>query len=308
MLKLLVMADVEGWAYDRRAKALRKYSPDHWSVDIAYANHLGSIDFSKYDVVFNIEYWLSRTIRQFVQNSGSEAVLVTSHNADHRRCHELFEQSYIVSDFIILNNYEAFVHFEKRDRTCNISNGVDFEHFGDDGLERTDAAVWTGSIQKGYKEILLPLQEMTKANLLLHPVDGAGWDGVKANEDKVWPTSRMREWYNSAKVVLCCSETEATPNYLLEGMACGLVPVTTRVGNAMEFGVDGVNCKFCDRTLRSLAEGIDYAIANYDEMSKAAVDTISSWGWHERSKLFFDLFERLVQKENVKPFSYKDMK
>ena len=100
MLKLLVIADVEGWAYDRRAKALRKYSPGHWSVDIAYANHLGSVDFSKYDVVFNIEYWLSRTIRQFVRNSGSEAVLVTSHNADHRRCHELFEQSYIVSDFI----------------------------------------------------------------------------------------------------------------------------------------------------------------------------------------------------------------
>jgi glycosyltransferase involved in cell wall biosynthesis len=308
MYRLLIIADVEGWAYDRRAKAIRKYAPDDFEVDIAYIWNLEEFDFLKYDVVFNIEYACTTKVRNEIQKVNSQAVLISSHNADHRRCQERQAMSRRSADFIIYNNMEAYRHYGSVQGTCNISNGVDLEDFGCDGNERRDVALWTGSHQKGLQDFLIPLQKSCKTlGFDFHPVDGTGWDkqhGV--NEEFVWPTPKMRAWYNSAKVVLCCSTTDATPNYVLEGMACGLVPVTTKVGNVMEFGEHGKNCVFTDRTIDGFAKAIEYAILNYDRMSRAAVRTISTWGWESRSQIFYDLFRQLAEKQPVKPFTYRD--
>jgi len=44
MPKLLAIADVRGWAYDRRAQALKKYAPDDFEVDIAYIIEPGALN------------------------------------------------------------------------------------------------------------------------------------------------------------------------------------------------------------------------------------------------------------------------
>lgn len=308
MYRILIIADVEGWAYDRRAKAIRKYAPEDFEVDIAYIWQMDEFDFASYDLVFNIEYACTPNVKQRIRNASSKTILVNSHNADHRRCLDRHEMSRKLADFIIYNNMEAYRYYGSAPGSCCISNGVDFDDFGCDGAERRDVSLWTGSHQKGLKDFLIPLQDECKHfQFDFHPVDGNGWDKQHgAQEDLVWPTPRMREWYNSAKIVLCCSVTDATPNYVLEGMACGLVPVTTRVGNAMEFGVHGENCVFTERTIDGFKDAIEYALENYDRMSESAVKTISTWGWETRSKLFYDLFRKLIEKEKVPPFTYRD--
>jgi hypothetical protein len=314
MIKLVIIADVEGWAYDRRAKALQKFAPDDFQVDVGYVWEMDGFPWQDYDIVFNIEYSMSSLARQRLKNTGSKAVLVNSHNADHRRCENRYSESRTFADYIVFNNYEAFAHFGKEQGTCNISNGVDLGVWGSDENDespRMDKSLWTGSAGKGLNDFLLPLklQLHGKSEMSLRPIGRGGWDKEtkKPDPEVVWPAERMRKWYNSAKVVLCCSHTEATPNYVLEGMACGLVPVTTRVGNAMEFGVDGENCVFADRSLKDFSRAIEYAIKNYDRMSVNCLETISKWSWESRSKVFYDLFRKLVSGSRPEPFSYKEL-
>jgi hypothetical protein len=254
---------------------------------------------------------MSPLARQRLRNSKSNAVLVNSHNADHRRCENRYRESREFADYIIFNNREAFAHFGKEQGTCNISNGVDLSVWGDDHDNRDDTSLWTGSAGKGLNDFLIPLEMKMKGHstMSLRGIGRDGWDKVtkKVDPEKVWPDDRMRKWYNSAKVVLCCSQTEATPNYVLEGMACGLVPVTTRVGNAMEFGVDKEKVVFADRSLKDFDRAIRYAIGHYDRMSKNATETIKSWSWETRSKTFYSLFRSLVAGDRPAPFNYKEL-
>jgi len=307
MHRVLIIADVPGWAYDRRARALEKYRPAGFEVDVRYVAEIRIIDFRQYDLVFNIDYSMTQHVRQWIRNQESKAKLVVSHNADHQRCHELYEMSRAHADFIIFNNHSAYEHFGKKDGTCNISNGVDLEHFYPLQCERSDSALWTGGEgKKGHKDFLIPFcEKYPEVNVVTKPIKANTWANGNPS-DELWGTDRMREFYNGSKVVLCFSETDATPNYVLEGMACGLVPVTVRVGNALEFGEHNRNVVFVDRKASSFREGIEYAIDNYDELSIEAMTTIMSWDWQTRNSLFFEVFQGLIEGHKIEPFTYMD--
>ena len=308
MNKILIIADVPGWAYDRRAKALKKYAPDDFEVDVTYSSGVPAVDFRAYDLVFDIEYATVSQVKQRMRNSSSKAKLVVSHNADQHRCHDLYRMNSRLADFIIFNNCGAYRHFGKAKNTCNISNGVDLDHFYPTGQDRSDSALWTGGEgKKGHKDFLVPFcEKFPEVSVRTKPIKPDTWK-AGTPDSSLWGTDQMREFYNGSKVVLCFSETDATPNYVLEGMACGMVPVTVRVGNALEFGAHIQNLIFVEREFESFKRGIDLAIADYDYLSSKALDTISRWGWASRSKVFFDLFRRLIQGERVQPFSYMDL-
>jgi glycosyltransferase involved in cell wall biosynthesis len=307
MNRILILADVPGWAYDRRAKALKKYAPSGWEVDVKYGGELKLIDFLPYDLVFDIDYSAAAGTKQWLRNSGSKAKFVVSHNADERRCRELYSRNQQLADLVIFNNHAAYHSFGSPPGSCNISNGVDLEDFYPTGQDRSDSALWTGGEgKKGHKDFLVPFcEKCPEVNVKTKPVQAGSWkDGFPT--DELWGTDRMRDFYNGSKVVLCFSETDATPNYVLEGMACGLVPVTVRVGNAMEFGRHNENLIFVDRDFNSFKTGIELAISDYDYLSSQALATISGWGWESRSKVFFDVFQRLIEGERIQPFSYMD--
>ena len=312
MIKLLAIADVRGWAYDRRAQALKKYAPEDFEVDIAYICEHGALAvFKEFDVIYNMEYTMTRAVRSHLRNCGSKAPLVNSHNADHRRASPAFNEAREHADFIIFNNMEAFRHYGSLQGTCNISNGVDLDLWGVDVPPecRTNLAIWTGGNGKGYEEFLIPLSEACKeASFELRHIGKDGWNSDRSvNTDVVWPQPRMRDWYNGAKVVLCSSDTEATPNYLLEAMACGCVPVSTKVGNLMEFGEDGKNCCLCRKEIDSFIHGICFALENYEAMHANAVESISKWSWESRSRIFYDVFRAMINKRNIAPFTYKQI-
>jgi len=205
---------------------------------------------------------------------------------------------------------EAFKHYGSLQGTCNISNGVDLDLWGVDVPPecRTNLSIWTGGNGKGYEEFLIPLSKACKESQFdLRFIGKDGWNSDRSvNTDVVWPQPRMRDWYNSAKIVLCSSSTEATPNYLLEAMACGCVPVSTKVGNLMEFGVDGENCCLARGEIVSFVTAIEFVLGNYDRMHAASVESIQEWGWKSRSALFYEVFRSLLAGKSPDPFTYMD--
>ncbi len=246
----------------------------------------------------------------------SNAIYVVSHNRDSGSSLERWENSYrpIQRDgYLICNNREVWEHHERLPRTCNISNGYDFDDWGCDVpmANRKRQIFWTGSTNprkdKGYDKYLKPMVPLLKQrgfDLLLHGFPTGG-----NLQEWAWPTEKMRRTYNESFAVVCASTGEGSPNYFAEGMICGAVGVTTRVGNALEFGVDRENVVFCDRTIPALIAGIEYAWEHRERLSAAGRATMDSWkysGPDGRAQTFFALFRALIAGRVPAPFSYQD--
>lgn len=310
MYKILIIADVRGWAYDKRAQALKKYAPDSFDVDITYVHEVPN-DMSMYDLVFNIDYSQTANIKQKLRNQSAKAKLVVSHNADHQRAHSQLETSLLMADFVVMNNRAAWEHNGRAKKTCNISNGVDLDIFHRivPWSDRKERAVWVGNAGKGLNDILLPLQKACPHIEFEFKVKtGKEWDPVThlPNSD-IWSSEEMAQWYNIARYVICCSETEGTPNYLLEAMACGCVPVTTNVGNVPEF-LTKTATKIVPRDLRSFIEffrnpPLDASIRS----GNAEYEIELHWSWEQRAKLYFLLFASLIEGDKITPFTYMDI-
>jgi glycosyltransferase involved in cell wall biosynthesis len=321
-MKVLIVADVPGWAYERRALALQKYAPEDISVDVCYIAGgmpaYARMDYNEYDLIFNLDYSSVFHVEHRLKKSGCLKPFVVSYNRDSKSNRWKDMGAFLKANrngFVIINNLDRFETLNRPERTCNISNGVDLEQWYSflPVEQRPVHALWCGSSGrnkgKGWNEVLRPLETMLDDK------------GLKSSfrpfhdntplKDWAFPPDQQRQWYNCGAVYVSASESEGTPNTILEAMASGCVPVCTNVGNIREMGVDRENCVIVDRNPESFMEGILYALTNMKRMSKAAQETM--WGWSygspgNRAQVYFDLFRRIVEDgvNSVKPFSYMD--
>ena len=317
-LRVLILYDVVGWAYWRRAIALQKNAPPDFEVDIAStpdATNNPSI-LRKYDLVFLLDY-MCRRFDRYINRVRSSAKLVISHNRDSKSRLENFRDSYRpVRDsggYLICNNLEVWNTQGRLANTCNISNGWDADVWGVDVpiMDRPKQVFWTGSGNpkkgKGYDDILKPM-EGPLCEKGFQPIFRAFPTGGKLSE-WAWDTATMRKVYNNSFAVICASEHEGTPNISLEGMASGCVLVTTRVGNALEFGDGGSNLIFSDRDPWCMIEAIESAWEDRERLSAEATRTMFMWrydGPDGRAQWFYALFRKLIAGDVPPPFSYKE--
>jgi hypothetical protein len=320
-VRILIIYDVPGWAYERRANALKKYAPV--GVDVAVTSYADAAMTGQWacDVVFLLDFSMAVWCRSRIDRmpKSERPLLVVSHN----NAAQPDRWPGALADWTISNNHASWESLGMPQRSCCISNGVDTDVFKVHRPieDRGDVVLWCGSASraksKGYTDILLPLSQEL-------PRYGFECDFrliTRAARDPAWLNEAEQvAWYNSGSYVLCASESESTPNTTLEGMACGCVPVTTEVGNVVEFGKffgplgctrDGkANCVIVDRSVESFVNGLLFARKSRDRLlSEAAVETMQEWSYGppgNRADYFFTLFRRLVSDgpETIKPFSY----
>ena len=325
MIDVLILYDVDGWAYHFRALALQRYCPEGFRVRIA-AMDAGSSPQAPVsteslspelkeensprkrleeifgtdappDVVLTLCSFLAKPVRRFLDEMGWATKVIVSSNNGWPRRFEQFQNLFKHADWVVLNNREYWERAEHPERCSAISNGVDLTKFY---LEkpissRAPKVIWCGSQLhrdiKGYDEFIVPIfeqlrREGVECEALL--VDSRGSD--RLNRDQ------MRSWYNSATVFVCTSDTEGTPNPALEAAACGCTVVTTRVGNMPELIKHGVNGIFVDRNIDSILDGIRSAVANSAPLATELFRDIQSWCWSTRSKEYFRLFAEVAGK------------
>jgi glycosyltransferase involved in cell wall biosynthesis len=307
-MKLLILYDRDGWAYCRRAEALRKHSPEGWQVTVARLGTSWPDMGSPADITLLLDYASIVPIRHRMIH-GWTCPLVVSFNAGPMRRRGMWQRVYDAADFVICNSQATYESWGEYPRRCCISNGVDLETFKvvRPIQERADKCLWYGRASKhwkGLREVLQPLAKLLGEH-------GFTFDFRELPAgDPPMDTPGLVEWYNSGAYVLCASEAgyEGTPNLVTEAVACGCVAVTTRTGNVLEWGVDGENCLLADRNPVSFLDKLFEARARRAELSKAGVAALQSWDWGERAPWFYRLFGRIVNEGAgaVEPFSYMD--
>ena len=313
MHRLLIVADTIGWAFYYRALALKKYAPDDFSVTLDYYGSYESvkeIPFAGYDVVFLLASIEASNVRAAMDLAAPKVPLVVSHNSGLGRERQSLPETADIADYVIANNYGIWITNHRRGyNVCNISNGVDFEVFKATVPinKRNRSALFYANKSKieegaphdvkGYNRILKPLSELLP-DIGIEPdfqiMDGA----FMSREDMV-------DWYNTASLTVCASRSEGTPNLMLEGMACGCVPVIWRVGNAPEIirhDINGVYPK--SRRTSDYLDACEYAMEHRERLSKQALEDIKAWDWKLRAPYFFSVFRKIAQGKIPEPFTY----
>lgn len=335
MIRVLIVYDVDGWAYHSRALSLQNCSPDGFEIRIAGMETTAEANTStgqspsansrlqleptlrgesswvrsrlleilgedQPEVILSLCSHLVKPIRRILDELGWNTKLIASSNSGWPHRMEQFERLFDYADWVVVNNREYFEKSGARDRCSTISNGVDTRSFY---LERPISVrqtkvIWSGSqLHRDIKGYDAYVVPVFEL-LRLEGIECEALLVDSRGEDRLG-RDQMRQWYNDATIYLCASETEGTPNPALEAAACGCTVVSTRVGNMPELLRDRENGVLVERNVHSIIEGIRFAIANQVTLASKLYQDIQAWSWSRRSEQYFRLFEKVAQADEI---------
>lgn len=286
--KVLYVADLPGWDQDIKGHQYRKHLPQ-FDIDIGYSRQ-GTSPFwedmlkeKKYDVVccnnipnlshyqapkyvplnfgtkFNSYYEeLLAFIRE--QNQAGTQLVLTQDEANRQDI-----RRYAAFNALAVNNPKTFDDFDRAGfgGIYRTYDGIALDVFGPDVpiQNRRFKVFFTSSViqpeEKGYpiwqevRRILNDRKDIEFVELLTDSFSN------KTPE-------QMNELYNSCKIFVCLSLAENGAASLHEAAACGLVPITTKVGYSEYFK----NLFIIDRDAMSCVEKIIYLNDHQDVLAK----------------------------------------
>lgn len=308
-MKLVIIYDIEGYAYERRAHGIMQHRPAGVSAKAVMMGNQNRHDIWKdADLVFLLDYANATRIDDEMRAGGITCPLVVSFNAGPQRRRGMWQRVYDAADWVICNSQATYDEWPNYPHRCCISNGVDTEIFKPTKpiADRPDKCLWYGRASKawkGYRTILDPLSRLLDQH-------GFRFDFRQIGDThKIMGTDELVEWYNSGAYILCASDVgyEGTPNLITEAVACGCVAVSTRSGNILEWGTDQINCVLSDSNALAMLDGLFYARKLRTHIALNGLQTMQAWDWKHRAPYFFALFRKLVALglDSMAPFSYR---
>lgn len=281
-MKTLIVYDMKGWAYHRRAEALRKYAPANCEVElVTVSNYTGAGDA---DIVLLLDYITLGLVQSMTP---VRIPLVCTFSADAKRRQRQWRFTCEHADYVVALSRKRYTTEPCYRNTCCIANGVDFDDFHSNGIaQRGQRVLWIGKDSpddnKGLRAVLRPLREM------------AGKAGFDCDFRVTGPQSRLmtpqlRTWYNSGTYIVCASLSEATANTVMEAAACGCVPVSTPVGTLTDWAQDGENCVLVkDRSPEAFLDGLQTARDARLRLASGAMEAVAKYDYRKVARLYFE--------------------
>lgn len=286
-LRVALVADVRGWAFDGIAQAIQKYNPDpSLEIDIFYQRELGDPRASlyHYDLLWPFELFQAR----FLRRHGFTDFIVTIHalpfsarlssiSSYASRLREAGEMAQRVS---VLNN-KLFALWEKLHRhVYRTTVGIDTAIFSPNGRGVSPRGklrvAWIGNSEKPYKRFDLVRAATDIPGVELDAID---WSPGRPG---LIPHKQIGDFYKAHDVLLCLSDHEGLPTPLLEASACGVPTIVTPVGVTDEFIEDGVNGFVVSQDIAEVQERLAYLRDNPEARRKignAACASVQRWTW-----------------------------
>ena len=302
--RVLLIADVEGWAYDIIAKSIansfRKYR-----AEIVYFRDLidrkVTVDGNDYDVIFAF-FWYDMLLRgKLVENLDLRKVCVDvqSHNSWLKRNIKLDDVEMILNNFtsVGFSSKKLMRKFPGLKNKFYTPSGFDPRRFSPSPFPQFDGTLkicWAGDPEtshhgdvKGYYEFIRPaIEKFDDVEL------------ITASKQNRIPHNKMGTFYSRGHVYLNFSSSEGTPMPLLESMACGRTVITTNVGISEEVVSHGINGWVVPRSLNALVNAIGECQKNISELQKMGLKAFRSvedrtydWSAMHYEKLFDSVYD-----------------
>lgn len=263
-MKILLVCDVPGWAFDITAKAIQKGLPND-DIDICYDTTLHGVHTKQYDHIHYMN-WLDGARWANQVTAG-----VCSHNYHlkwNARAHaKLPEFKKLVCISKILKDKLNGIN-----NVTYIPNGVDTELFkpsknteeftigwvgqktsGGFGNKKNNEGIKMWDI-KGYELILKPLIKRLNGKVNVKVLDNDYTNAI--------PHEAMPRWYSHIDCLICTSLYEGCPFPVLEAASSGKAIVSTKVGIVPELITHNYNGFIINPPKNK--KDIDYIIAAFE--------------------------------------------
>jgi glycosyltransferase involved in cell wall biosynthesis len=301
--RVLLIADVENWAYDIIAKSIkdkfRKYE-----CDIVYFKDMirgnTKVDANNYDVIMAF-FWYDMFVRgNLIENLDIRKVCVTvqSHNSWLKRGITTEDTVRILNQYAAIgfSSNKLMQKFPQIEKKYWIPTGYEPRKFFPTSLPPFEGRLkvcWAGDPEtshhgevKGYYEFIMPAVEKTKNIELI--------TATRANPIK---HENMREFYARGHIYLCMSANEGTCMPILESMACGRPVISTNVGIAPEV-INPENGWLIKRSIEDLSNALNECYENIDKLQtmghkalQAIEERVADWSAMYYEKLFDRVYD-----------------
>lgn len=292
--RLLLIADVPNWIFDRHAQTLKKLLAADFAIEIAYQYQ--PYDEQAYDLIYPLEWNLvtpnqMRRREKYVTGIRSH-ISWQAHPFDkfvnHLKAH--FGRVHVVSQRL-LRLFEPHLP-----GVVALSHGLDLDFFTPSttaDLSGTRLRLgWAGnrkSPAKGFEQFVEPLGQIEGVELVF-----CGYS------DRNLTQAEMVEFYNSIDVYICASDSEGNNNSLLEAAAMQRAIVTTDVGTVPEYLEHNVSALIVPRDAAAFREAVLRLRDNpgqRKQMGLAARQALlgRGWGWQAKAAEYRAFFWDALQ-------------
>lgn len=262
--RVLILADVPGWAYDINSKGIQKALADDFEIEIAYLHHGEAPDpRPDYFDIYHICCWVD-----IVDHWHIDPRRIVKEVSSHRwedpgqwgpLTTKQFCEKYLADSGVITAVSKRLHESVGKIRPVLLApNGV--SGFFEPGPPKTGDLTfgWAGNANdpcKGLRDILQPASYRL-INLNIAP-------GNVAHEE-------MRQFYQKTDVLCVASTKEGEPLPLLEGMRCGCFPICTDVGIVPELIRHEENGLIVERTPEAFRKAFKWCLEHPERIRAAS--------------------------------------
>ena len=280
-MKCLAIVDSYNWALYNRAKNLSIYMPNI-DFDIVYFKDCKD-NFDKYDVVYLLNWPIYGYVYQYIKQRRKYSLITTISSHIGRKNAKNMRSLFNKFDKVSCSNqflYKEFYCAKLNTKLYYTPFGVNTDIFYDYGkLADPNVFGWVGNSDRPVKRFEKVKQACKEEGVILKT----------ALHTSGYSRDKMRDFYNSIGTLICFSESEGTPNPILEAAACNRNIISTNVGNVPEINRD---CKLintvCD--FNSMIKQIRIKKNKLEHINNSSF--LQKWSWKEKSKNFDNFIMR----------------
>tara|TARA_Y100000114_G_scaffold157182_1_gene187832 strand:- start:18354 stop:19235 length:882 start_codon:yes stop_codon:yes gene_type:complete len=288
--KILLITDSNRWALHHRAVALKKYLKE-FNFKICRFEDLGknNIKFNNYDIVYLLNWPIFHFVEKFIDNKKNYKLVTTVSSHCNRRGAKEMKNFFNTFDKVSVSNRILYKEFSSEIRgVCLTEFGADTDDFYPKNLPSKNRSIfgWVGN----------PDRSVKRFPIIKNVFDDLKDYGISlkvATNKSGYDRAKMLKFYNSIGTLICFSESEGTPNPILEAAACGRAVLSTRVGNFPVLA-GGMKGKISISTKGDMKRAI---LDMYEDPKR--IDRVGrylsgrvdrAWSWKIKSRAFRDLF------------------
>lgn len=292
MNKVLVVADVNWWAFERIVQGLKKYCTQ-WKVDAHYLRADTNIPHNNYDVIFYLCDWITEPI--FENRIPRDKLVLAIRQAEDLPYSLYTEPGKLQKTvkMVAVSNKDLVNKYISKHDTVRIASGgvdTDFFSFKEKFFEEPVRVGWAGSsgnFGREFRGLDLIQEACDKIGFIFNPA---------IREKRLRTIEEMREYYhNQIDIYVDMSFSAGRQNGLIEAGSCGLTIISCRSGVAEDLIIHGYNGFLIQRNVESLS--LNLAAVNNNSFvygKRIRSDIEGKWSWKVQAPIFERIFEECV--------------
>ena len=288
MKKILMITDSYRWATYFRAANLKE-NLKNYNFTIRSFHDKKPINYNDFDVVYITNWPIYGYVKHKIsRNRKYKLVTGVSSHVGRKKANQM-EQFFSLFDSVGLSSMFLLNEF-KNSKIKNlvytpfgVNHNIFFKKTNPDNYKHVFG--WVGNKTrkvKRYDELKGVIKSL-----------GPSYEFKTVGNTENLNRKQMSDFYNSIGTIICFSESEGTPNPVLEAAMCGRAIISTNVGNVPELTA-GVNNFYTIKSHNDLKNQIiKYKNINNLNLLSNNIENnaINNWTWKIQSKRFIKLFE-----------------